>query len=61
MTLEITKAQAHLLLTALGTRRQRIDNMVDICKDDPKTVAIYQKESLDVEILRQMIENTNNQ
>ena len=61
MTLEITKKQRVLLLESLSTRMQRIEEMIKIYKGDEQMEEVYSKEFLDVEYLRQMIINTNNQ
>ena len=61
MTLKITEKQRVLLLESLSTRMQRIEEMIRIFKDDEKMEEVYSQEFLDVESLRQMISNTNNQ
>jgi len=61
MTLEITKKQRVLLLESLSTRMQRIEEMIKIYEGDEKMEELYSQEFLDVEYLRQMIINTNNQ
>jgi len=61
MTLQITDRQRALLLESLTTRMQRIEEMIRIYKGDEQMEEVYSKEFLDVEYLRQMIINTNNQ
>jgi hypothetical protein len=61
MTIEITKKQRVLLLESLFNRMQRIEEMIKIYEGDEKMEELYSQEFLDVEYLRQMISNTNNQ
>lgn len=60
MTLQITDRQRTLLLDALTTRMQRIEDMIRIFKDDEQMEEAYSKEFLDVESLRQTVIDTNN-
>lgn len=60
MTLQITDRQRTLLLDALTTRMQRIEEMIKIYKDDEQMEEAYSQEFLDVESLRQTVINTNN-
>jgi hypothetical protein len=57
MTLEITEKQRALLLDALTTRMQRIEKMVKIYDEDEKMELVYTQEFLDVESLRQIVNN----
>ena len=61
MTLEITEKQRVLLLESLTTRMQGVEEMVSIYEGDEKMEELYSQEFLDVEYLRQIISNINNQ
>ena len=64
MTLEFTQKQQVLLLDALHTRLQRIDQMIRLFEEDRDTRAqnmaeVYSQEYMDVEYLLQMIDRGN--
>jgi hypothetical protein len=61
MTLEFTQNQQALLLDALHTRLQRIDQMIRLFEEDRDTRArrmaeVYSQEYMDVEYLLQIVE-----
>ena len=64
MTLEFTSNQQALLLDALHTRLQRIDQMIRLFEEDRDTRAknmaeVYSEEYMDVEYLLQMVERAD--
>jgi hypothetical protein len=65
MTLEFTQNQQALLIDALHTRLQRIDQMIRLFEEDRDDKArrmaeVYSQEYLDVEYLLHMISRANN-
>jgi len=61
MTLEFTQNQQAVLLDALHTRLQRIDQMIRLFEEDRDTrakrmVEAYSQEYMDVEYLIQMVD-----
>ena len=64
MTLEFTSNQQALLLDALHTRLQRIDQMIRLFEEDndskaKRMIEVYSQEYIDVEYLLQMIDRGN--
>ena len=60
MTLEFTSNQQAVLLDALHTRLQRIDQMIALFQEDndskaKRMAAVYSQEYMDVEYLIQMV------
>jgi hypothetical protein len=60
MTLEFTSNQQALLLDALRTRLQRIDQMIRLFEEDndskaKRMIEVYSQEYIDVEYLLQMV------
>ena len=65
MTLEFTQNQQALLIDALHTRLQRIDQMIRLFEEDrdekaKRMAEVYSQEYLDVEYLLHMISRANN-
>ena len=65
MTLEFTQNQQALLIDALHTRLQRIDQMIRLFEEDRDDKArrmaeVYSQEYLDVEYLLHIISRANN-
>jgi hypothetical protein len=60
MTLEFTSNQQALILDALHTRLQRIDQMIRLFEEDndskaERMIEVYSQEYIDVEYLLQMV------
>jgi hypothetical protein len=60
MTLEFTSNQQALILDALHTRLQRIDQMIRLFEEDndskaKRMIEVYSQEYMDVEYLLQMV------